>query len=195
MPHQAMAESKGDDPLGELMGYDKWPRDVSFAFDRARGVVSVKYIKNRKNLKNDFASVVAEFRALEAEYLIRLEDNAENAQQVRRIITEMLLQAATDTDQPFETCQQYWHDLQQLGFYRIERRCNETWLFADICLEHGQTDLGLGVIEPLIVELERLRGEPTVAELAAEYYDQELGYLRKLRAKLEAQKNGAESDD
>jgi hypothetical protein len=188
MTYQVMAESKGDDDLAELMGYDKWPEDVAIAFDRARGVVSLKYLKNRKNQKIDFTSVVADFRALESEYLVRVGDNEENAQQVRRIITEMLLQMAQDLDQPFETCQRYWNDLVQLGFYRIERRCNKTWLFADCCREHGQTELGLAVLDPLIVELERLRAEPTVTEQAAKYYDQELGYLRKLRAKLEAER-------
>jgi len=186
-------ESESDDSdVAELMGYDKWPRDVSLAFDRARGVASVKYIRNKEI---DFASIVADYRAIEAEYLVHFRDNEENAQQVRRIMSAMLLQAAWDKDQPFETCQRYWNDLQQLGFYNIQRQCNETWLFAKICHEHGQTELGIAVLDPLIVELERLRAEPTVTEFHAEYYDDEIGYLRKLRAKLEAQKNGAESDD
>jgi hypothetical protein len=80
-----------------------------------------------------------------------------------------------------------------LGFYRIERQISMTWFFADSCREHGHTDLGLALLDPLIVELERLRAEPTVTTQLAEYYDYELEPLRKLRAKLEAQKNGAES--
>ena len=176
-----------DDALGKLMGYDKWPDDVAIAFERARGVASVRYIKNKEI---DFPAIVAEYRAIETEYLVHFRDNEENAKQVRRIMTGMLLQAAWDKDQPFETCQQYWNDLLQLGFYRIERECNETWLFAKICCEHGQTELGLAVIDPLILELERLRAEPTVTEFAAGYYEDEIGYLQKLRAKLEAQKNG-----
>ena len=175
----------GDDALGELMGYDKWPEDVAIAFERARGVASVKYIRNREV---DFASIVADYRAIEAEFLVHFRNNEENAQQVRRIMTEMLLQAAWDKDQPFETCQRYWNDLQQLGFYRIERQCNETWLFAKICCEHGHTEIGLAVLDPLIAELERLRAEPTVATFAVGYYEDEIGYLRKLRAKLEAER-------
>jgi hypothetical protein len=159
------------------------------AFERARGVASVKYIRNKEI---DFASIVAEYRAIEAEFLAHFLDNEENAQQVRRIMTEMLLQAAWDKDQPFETCQRYWNDLLQLGFYRIERQSNQTWLFAEICREHGQTELGLAVLDPLIAELERLRAEPTVTTQATKFYDQELESLRQLRARLEAQKNGTE---
>jgi len=186
MTDKAKDESESDDSgIVELMGYDKWPRDVSLAFDRALGVASLRYIKNKEV---DFASVVANAQAIETEFLVRIGDNEENAQQVRRRVAEFLLQAARDKDQPFETCQRYWNDLLQLGFYRIERQCNETWLFAEICREHGQTDMGLAVLDPLIAEVERLRAEPSVTDFAAEYYDQELGYMRKLRAKLEAER-------
>ncbi len=178
--------------LAELMGYDKWPFEVAVAFDRARGVASLKWIKNREL---SFASVVADYRAIEAEYVVRVGDNEENAQQVRRVMTEMLLEAAWDMDEPFETRQRYWNELQQLGFYRIERRCSMTWYFADSCHKYGQTELGLAVLDPLIAELERLYAEPTVTKQAIKFYDQELEPMRKLRAKLEAQKNGVESDD
>ena len=193
MTNEAKDERESDDSaIAELYGYDKWPRDVSLAFDRALGVASLKYLKN---MGNDFASVVTDFRAIETEFLVRIGDNQENAQQVKRIVAEFLFRAARDKNEPFETCQRYWNDLQQFGFYRIERQVNLTVLFAISCRRHGQTDIGLAVVDPLIVELERLRAEPTVTDFAAGYYDDEIGYLRKLRAKLEAQKNGAESDD
>ena len=137
---------------------------------------------------NDFASVVTDYRAIEAEFLVHMGDNEENAQQVRRIVAEFLFCAARDKDQPFETCQRYWNDLQRLGFYRIERQVDLTGLFAICCREHGQTELGLAVLDPLIAELERLRAEPTVTEFAAEYYEERLASLRRNRARLEAQK-------
>lgn len=179
------AEADEGDPIGELMGYDKWPEDVAIAFDRARGVATLKYIKNAHI---DFAAIVAEFRALEAEYSALLGDNEENIQQVRRITTEMLLQAAWDKDQPFDTCLKYWHDLQALGFYRLERRCLKTGLFAVICQHYGHADMGLGLLEPLIAELERLRAEPTATKQEVDYYDYELASLHKLRARLEAER-------
>jgi hypothetical protein len=193
MTDEANDESESDEGgIGELMGYDKWPRDVSIAFDRALGVATLKYLKNKEV---DFASVVADYRAIEAEFLPRVGDNEENAQQVRRRVTEHLLQAAWDKDQPFETCQRYWNDLLQLGFYRIERQCLQTGSFAVCCHDYGQTELGLAVLDPLIVELKRLRAEPTVTMLAAHYYDDEFRSLRKLRARLEAERNGVGSDD
>ncbi len=172
-----------DDALGEMMGYDKWPRDVAMDFERARGAASLEYIKD---LKGDFLPVVTMFRTLESEFVARVGDNEENIRQVRRIVTEMLFSAARDMNQPFEECWKYWNDLQKLGFYRIERRCDHTWMFAETCREHGQTDLGLSVLDPLIAEVERLRAEPSVTEQAATYYDEELGFMRKLRARLEA---------
>ena len=188
MTEEIKDESENDgSAIAELMGYDKWPRDVSIAFDRARGVASVKYLKNKEI---DFRAIVADYQAIEAEYLVHFRDNEENARQVRRIMTAMLLQAAWDKDQPFETCQRYWNDLVQLGFYRIERQCLLTGSFAVCCHDYGQTELGLALLDQLIVELKRLRAEPTVTMQAAHYYDHEFRSLRKLRAKLEAQKNG-----
>lgn len=178
------AEAGEGDPIAELMGYDKWPRDVAIAFDRARGVATLKYLKNADI---DFASIVADFRALEAEFVVRVCDNEENVQQVRRIITEMLLQAAWDKEQPFETCLQYWHDLQGLGFYRLERRCLKTGLFAVICLHYGRTAMGLALLDPLIAELGQLRVEHAATKQDVDYYDYEIESMGKVRARLEAQ--------
>jgi hypothetical protein len=182
------SESRGDG-IAEMYGYDKWPEGVSIAFDRALGVASLKYLRK---IDVDFASVVADVRAIEAEFLVRIGDNQENAQQVRRIITEMLLQVAWNQEQPFETCQGYWNDLVQLGFYGIERQCLQTGAFAACCHDYGQTEIGLALIEPLLAKFERLRADPSVTKEAAEYYDYELEGLRINRARLEAQKNGTE---
>ena len=182
-----VAESNGDD-LAELMGYDKWPREVSLAFDRALGVVSVKYLQDLENRTFDFASVVDDFRALEAEYMTIVRDNEESVRQVRRIVTEKLLQMTSNLDEPFETSEMFWHELQRLGFYRIEREINNTLLFAEICREHGQTDVGLSVIDPVIAKVEQLHAKPGITQWASEYYEQELGYLRKLRVRLETER-------
>ena len=174
-----------DDALGKLMGYDKWPEDVAAAFERARGDAHVRYARN-KTL--DFASVLADFRAIEAEFVAHFHDNEENARQVRRIMTEMRLHAAWYKAQPFETCQRYWNDLLLLGFYRIERQCLETGSFAVCCHDYGHTDIALALLDPLIGELQRLRAGPCVTTQAAEYYDHELTSLQKLRARLEAER-------
>ena len=179
------SDDEEEDFMGKLMGYDKWPEDVAVAFERARGTAHVRYARDKTI---DFASIAAEFRAIEAEFVAHFHDNEENAQQVRRIMAAMLMQAAWDKDQPFDTCQRYWNDLQQLGFYRIERRCLETGVFAVCCHDYGHTELGVAVLDPLIAELERLRAEPSVGTWAAEYYDEEIVSMRKLRARLEAER-------
>lgn len=184
-----MSDERNDDTealsnaLDERTEYEKWAEGVFVALARARGAASVRYIRDKTI---DFASVVAEYRAIEAEYIAHFRDDEENAQHVRRIMTEMLLQAAWDKNQPFETGELYWKDLQQLGFYSLQRQCNATWLFGEICRDHGQTDTGLAVVDAFIAELERLRAEPNVSDWDAEDYDEKLGGMRKLRARLEA---------
>ena len=186
-----MSDERNDDTyaLGkaqdERTEYEKWAEGVFVALARARGAASVRYIRDKTI---DFASVVAEYRAIEAEFIAHFRDDEENAQHVRRIMTEMLLQAAWDKDQRFETGERYWNDLQQLGFHSLERQCNTTWLFGEICRDHGQTDTGLAVVEALIAELERLRAEPMVGDWDAEDYDRNLGNMQKLRARLEAER-------
>lgn len=186
MTDEANKEGKFDDSVVvKIMGFDKWPRDVSLAFDRALRVASLKYIKD-DNIT--YASAVADFRAIETEYLKHFEENSESALQVRRIIAEKIFMAAWDKDEPFETCQQRWNDVVQLGFYCIEREDLETGLFAAICLDFGQIDLGLSVVDPFIAKLERLRAEPNLTAQAIKYYNTEIESFRKLRARLEAER-------
>ena len=46
MTNDAKDKLESDDSvIAELMGYDKWPRDVSIAFDRALGGATLKYLK------------------------------------------------------------------------------------------------------------------------------------------------------
>ncbi len=188
MTDDAKDGSEGNDnAFAHVMGYDKWPKET-VAFHRARNALSVKYLKDRKNGKGNLASVVAEFRAIESEYLRHVGDNEEIAPDVRRIIAGMIFEAAWYLDEPFETCQRYWNEVVDLGYWGIDRQAAMTGAFAACCSEHGQTDLGLATLDPVIAELERLRAEPTVTPKAAEYYDYELDSLRKLRASIEAER-------
>jgi hypothetical protein len=188
MTDEAKDRSEGiDNAFAGVMGYDKWPKET-IAFHRARNALSVKYLKDRKNGKSDLDSVVAEFRAIETEYLVHVGDDEEIAQDVRRIIAGMIFEAAWYLDEPFETCQRYWNEVVELGYWGIDRQAAMTGSFAVCCSEYGQTDLGLATLDPLIAELERLRAEPAVTQQAAEYYDYELDSLRKLRARLEAER-------
>lgn len=173
-------DEETDQYIAEVAGYDKWPRDVSIDFDGALGLATVK------SFRVDFASAVEEYRAIETEYLARIGNDEENAQQVRRHIIEMLLRTAIDKKEPFDTCQKLWNELLHLGFYRIERECRNTWYFGHGCRKHRQTEIGLGVLAPLIAKLERLLADPTVTKPAADYYEHELDGLEKLRAELEA---------
>lgn len=186
MDSKIVADSNDD--LGELMGYDKWPDDLATAFERDRGDVIRKYLKDRKTRTFTVDAIVADFRALEARYMEHFRDHAENALQVQRITAEMLLKMTWIRSEPFETSQMFWHELQGLGFYRIEREISNTRMFAEICREYGHTDLGLSVIDPVIAKVEALHAKPGITQWASEYYEEELGYLRKQRARLETER-------
>ena len=186
-----MSDERNDDTdavgkaQDERTEYEKWAEGVFVALARARGAASVRYIRDKTI---DFASIVATYRAIEAEYLAPFRDDEQNTYHVRRITTELLLQAAWDKDQPFETGERYWNDLRQLGFYNIDRQCFATLLFGEICRDNRQIDTGLAVVDALIAELERLRPEPMDGDWDAYDYDINLDSMQRLRARLEAER-------
>jgi hypothetical protein len=134
----------------------------------------------------DFADVVREYKLVEEEFVRRAPDNEFHVRETRRRVAEAIFTEAARRE-PFDVCQKWWDELRAVGFTNIDRTCTMSWFYADSCLAHRQTDLGLAVLEPLIAEVERLLAEPTVTEAAAEYYRYEIDNLGKLRDKLKAQ--------
>jgi hypothetical protein len=118
--------------------------------------------------------------------LTRVGDRENDALEFRRRTAERILDAAHGKKIPFETCTNAWNALLQLGFSSIDRQSTMTWFFADCCRKHSQVDVGLGVLDPLIAELERLRDDALAAKQPVTYYRNEIATLQKLRAQLEA---------
>lgn len=139
-----------------------------------------------KSFRMSFADTVREYHAVQAEFLARIGDCDVVALEIRRRIAELILQSAREKREPFETCEQLWNELLLLGFTSIERKCAMTWFFADCCRRHRQVDIGLGVLEPIIVDMEQLLADPAVKKQAAKRYRYEVDNLGKLRAELEA---------
>jgi hypothetical protein len=138
--------------------------------------------------ESDFATLVREYKRLEAEHLARIADYEFHAREIKRRIAEIVLQAAIDRQQPFETCTQLWNDLLRLGFSDIDRTCTMTWYYAECCRRNKQTEIGIQLLEPLIDELQGLLAEPNFDEGVAEYYQEQLEIMGKLLAKLQAQR-------
>jgi len=168
---------------------ENWHDPLSREFAHAKDLVTLRC------RDADFATSAKEYRDLLDKFLPKIGHREDLALEVRRRIAEEILVLAYQENEPFEICQHAWNDLLQLGFSTIECQCMMTHFFVKCCHNYGQTELGLAVLDPLIVELKRLRAEPTVIMLAALYYDDELRSLRKIRARLEAQKNGVVLDD
>lgn len=160
-----------------------WPDSISRDFAMARDGT---WLKTRFMT---FDETVREYKAVEAAFVHRAGDNDFRADSIRRCVAEDILkQAVHDKPQPFDTCTRLWDDLVTHGFPEIESRCTATWFFADCCRKHGQVEIGLAVLEPLIAELERLYAEAAATNQPDEYYRNELNLIRKVHGQLETQR-------
>lgn len=175
-------DSEDEEYFAGVAGYDKWPRAIAIEFERALNSATLVC------LQEGYDVGIPRYREIEAEFVDKLKGNDENMDQVRRHIAEWGFVMATEKNQPFATCLGYWNELVRLGFYRIERKCYAIVRFANYCLEHRETELGLSFVEPLIEELERLLADPVEAEKGGAFYNEHLEWQRKLRTDLLAQR-------
>jgi hypothetical protein len=175
---ESVDDAEDDEYFYEVGGYDKWPRSVAEEFADALRLAMLAC------LKEGYEVGILRLPGIEAEYLEKLKGSDENMDQVRRHIAEWGFVMATEKNQPFATCLGYWNELVRLGFYRIERKCYAIVRFANSCLKHRETALGLSFVEPLIEELERLLADPIEAEKGGAFYNEHLEWQRKLRADL-----------
>ncbi len=169
-----------DDDIPEI---DRHPDSMSR--DLARAMIATW----QKVRHSDFAEFVREHKLVEEEF-VRCAMDADNevyVRETRRRVAEAIFKEAATGSEPFDVCQKWWDELRKVGFTNIDRTCAMSWFYADSCLAHGQADLGLAVLEPVIAEVERLLAEPTVTKAAAEYYRYEIDNLGKLLDKLKAQ--------
>ncbi len=169
-----------DDELYEPP-YEPWPDSITYDFERAR-VESWQRVRRR-----DFAEVVREFKALEQTFVSRAGEDASYTLFVRRRVAEDLLEfAICYNKEPFQTCHRLWDELLQYGFIATEQKCASTWFFIDSCRQHGQVDIGLGVLDPLLAELKEMMSAPDAPKPLKRYCRSELATLGKLRTELEA---------
>ncbi|HRI63502.1 MAG TPA: hypothetical protein PK156_04675, partial [Polyangium sp.] len=131
-----------------------------------------------------FPEMVNAYRQVEADFVQRPGSNDFHILETKRRVAEAILRQANSTDQSFQVCQDAWNELVRLGFTNLERRCRMTWFYADCCLLHGQYEMGLALVEPLIAEFETALADPTCTEQAKRFYNQELEPLRKIRDEL-----------
>jgi hypothetical protein len=185
-------------PYSVIEGVEVHDKASFMIFAELSEVLAKTFIKHVKDKSSTYNSAVASFRAVENEYIERFQGHEENRVQVRRNVMEFLLEVAWYKDEPFETCQLHWHELQKLGFSSIEREEGQVGVFGAICLAYGQIDVGLAAIDPFVAKIQTLRVEPNAAEAALEYYDAQIDSFAKLRARLEAarsEQNGESSNN
>jgi hypothetical protein len=145
------------------------------------------------SLDVSFVEVVHKYRQVEADFHARAGDDAFFKLETRRRIAERILQATNSHDQPFEVCHNAWNDLLRLGFSNIEVTCWMTREYAECCLFNEQFDAGIAVLTPLIADLQERLSDPAVK--GAGFYRQELEYLGRLLAELQAAQLEGKHDD
>ncbi len=133
-----------------------------------------------------FEEMLEEYRTIEAELVEQAGDDDFDIIETKRRIAEWILTAASWRNQPFDVCRKAWDDLLALGFTSRYMKCNMTCVYADCCLETGQNDVGLAVIEPVITELEDWLAAATLEPHWRTDYESGLAGLKKRRDKLEA---------
>ena len=142
-----------------------------------------------RSFRVDFASAVEDYQAI-LDMVIKHVGTGEAAElaalEFRRRTAELIVSTAHDKKQPFDVCQRCWNDLLQLGFTDIDARCMYSWFFVDSCRQHGQVDIGLGVLDPLLAELNEMMSAPKAPRALKKFCKYQLENLGKLRAELEA---------
>ena len=134
----------------------------------------------------NFEDVVGDYRRIEEDFVNRSDGNDFHVLETKRRIAEAILLATHSHRQPFDVCRNALDDLVHLGFTNLRTRCTESWWYANCCLLEGQLDVGLSVLEPLIVELARQVDEAIHSNRSAKGLKEQLVRLEKLRDELKA---------
>ena len=134
----------------------------------------------------NFEDVIGDYRRIEEDFMNRASGNDFHVLETKRRIAEAILLATHSHRQPFDICRNAWDDLVRLGFTNLRTRCTESWWYADCCLLEGQFDIGLAVLEPLIVDMERQVDEAIHSNRSPKGLKEQLVRLEQLRDKLKA---------
>ena len=134
----------------------------------------------------EYADVVHAYRQLEDEFVKRADEGEVDALETKRHITERILRAAHDAEQPFDVCRDAWNALVELGFSSIDTYCNMAWFYAKSCMFNGQYDTGIDVLDLVSTEIHRRCDEPGLIKWKKDHFDEELTTLGKLRDGLVA---------
>lgn len=136
--------------------------------------------------ESNFPEMVNAYRDVEAEFVRRAGKHEFFVLETKRRIAEAILRQAHSTEQSVQVCQDAWNELLGLGFTNLERQCTMAWFYADCCLLNEKFDVGLGVLEPLIIEMAQSFNGPTLAPEERGWYEKELVTLCQIRDELKA---------
>ncbi len=171
------ARNETEDDL-VLEGFDDpMSRDLAHAMD-------VAWLRTKDA---PFDEAKRAFQLVEREFILRAGDHEFYVIETKRRVIEAIFKAAYLDEQPFNTCQIWWNSLLQLGFSNIETSCIMSCIYADCCRFNRRPSEGLGTLEPVMAELERLLAKSTVTDDAAEFYRDQLDIMQKRLDELRAQ--------
>ena len=135
-----------------------------------------------------FDQLVESFRAIESDFVSRTKDEF-LVLETRRRIAERILITAIDKELPFEVCRALWGDLVALGFTYLGKACLMSWYYAKLCcLPNRQSEEGIRVLEPVLLELERALSDPALPEEKRSFYEEDLPRLQAVLDTLRSQR-------
>ena len=147
-------------------------------------------VMNRVRKTSDersFAEMVCAYRQVEADFLTQLESgDGFFVPSVRRHVAAAILEQAQKLHEPFDVCRDAWNELLRWGLGDLTDRCAQTRTYAECCRYHRQHDVGFGIVEPLLAELQKHISGGSDSEMPRHRYPREIALLTNLRDQLKA---------
>lgn len=160
------------------MALKSYPDEVDFTHDMSQVTLRL--------LDLTFEEAALEYRSIEAKYIARAGMTKDDILEIRRRIIAQILGAALGNEQTSNVCQAIWKEMNELGFFDLERKYTMTAMFARCCQMNGEFDVALELVESLIPEIEQQGKDATPDSEMYAHCVELLAIYRKIRDELKA---------
>jgi hypothetical protein len=133
-----------------------------------------------------FDQKVREYKAIEAEFIARASEDEADILATKRRIMWWVLASAIDSLQPPEVCREIWNEINRIGFADMDHRHTMSNIYARCCQCTGEFNTGIGVLDPLIKELEQWLPQAPITPEERIYWEKKLEIHKEVVAELEA---------
>lgn len=160
------------------MALKSYPDEVDFTHDMSQVTLRL--------LDLTFEEAALEYRSIEAKYIARAGMSNEDILEIRRRTIAQILIAANGNEQTYEVCQGIWKEMNELGFFDLERKYTMTAIYARCCQMNGEFDVALELVESLIPEIEQQGQHASPDSEMYAHCKELLGIYHKIRDELKS---------